>query len=83
MRYIVTMEKKSTSIRIDEDARSRLAALSERYSVSITKLITLAAEMYAKHVEATGEIILRDPDRPMVVAEPHAEYGTPKKGKGK
>ena len=56
MRYTLSMETRSTSVRIDEATRDRLKNLSDKSGVSITKLITLATSYYIEHAESEGMI---------------------------
>jgi predicted DNA-binding ribbon-helix-helix protein len=73
MRYITGMQSKSTSVRVEEDAKSRLKRISGNSGVSVTKLITLATYLYDEHVRKTGNISI-----PMrtAVAESEGEYQT-------
>ena len=80
MRYIVCMQSKSTSVRVEELAKERLKAIGRKSGVSVTKLITLATYLYAEHVQRTGTINI-----PInaVVAESGPEWDVPDKKKKK
>lgn len=50
------MNKKSTSVRLDEESRAVLEVVSRRTGVSMAKLLTLAVAEYVARIEKTGRI---------------------------